>query len=267
MNFELYVIPIAIVVVIGALAALVLTIASKFMAVEVNQRTTELRNALPGANCGACGYPGCDQYANVLNEDETVALNLCTPGGEKTIALISDILGRKAEALQPMIAVVKCSGTFDKTEYVMDYYGMQSCSANKLFYRGRGACPDVCLGYGDCVRACPFDAIVLEKGIARVNEQKCVGCKVCVATCPSKLIKMVPTDKCVVVGCSNQDKGSWTNKICKIGCIACKLCEKDCPSDAIKVVDNLAEIDYNKCTNCMACIEACPKKVIRKLWQ
>jgi len=261
---QVYMMPITIVTVIGLISAVVLTFAAKFMAVTVNEDVAQIFGILPGVNCGACGYAGCEEYARQLSEDRSVKTNLCSPGGSDVARKISTILGTDFEEVAAKYAIVKCSGTPDKTDYVMDFRGLQSCSANKLFYRGRGACFKACLGYGDCVKACKYDAIGIVDGVAVVDRERCVGCGMCVSRCPNDLIGIIPTASRVFVSCSSPDTGAAKRKICKAGCIACKKCEKVCEYDAIKVTGNLAVIDPDKCTNCGACIAACPVQVIRQ---
>ncbi len=260
---EQYLIPMVIVAGIGIFAGAILTIASKFMAVKVNEAAVKVREALPGVNCGACGYAGCDDYAASLVNDHTVKANLCTPGGSAVSLKISEILGISFEAAEGKYALVKCSGTFDKTNYVMDFKGIQSCAANKMFYRGRGACSKACLGFGDCVEGCDYGAISMVNGVAKIDKLKCVGCSVCVRKCPNHLIAIVPSGLTTYVGCSSQDNGAKTHRICKTGCIACKKCEEACRFDAIHVADYLAEIDPDKCRNCGMCIKVCPSGIIK----
>jgi ferredoxin len=164
-----------------------------------------------------------------------------------------------------MQAIVKCSGTPDKTSYVMEYQGLQSCAANKLFYRGRGACHNACLGFGDCVHVCDFDAIQVIDTVAVVDKSKCVGCGVCVSNCPNHVIKLMPSTQKLYVRCSSTDPGAYTKKVCKAGCIACKLCEKVCPEGAIAVKNNYARFDVDKCTGCEKCMEVCPVGVIHRV--
>lgn len=258
-----YILPVVIVVGIGFLAGAILTLASKFMHVKVNESVAQIRKVLPGANCGACGYAGCDAYATVLANDHTIKANLCTPGGSAVALSISKILGINFEAVEGKYAMVKCSGTFDKTSYVMDFRGIQSCNANKMFYRGRGSCSRACLGFGDCVEVCAYGAISMVNGVANVDKNKCVGCSVCVRNCPNSLISIVPSSLSTYVGCSSQDNAAHTHRVCKAGCIACKKCEKVCKFDAIHVVNNVAVIDPEKCKNCGMCVKECPVGVIK----
>ena len=259
-----YIIPVGLVTAMGLLAGGILTIADKFMAVKMDETAAKVLAALPGANCGACGFAGCADYANALAQDEehAVKANLCTPGGDAVAMEVSSILGVEFEGSSSMIAIMKCSGSRDKTSYAMEYQGRQTCKANKLFFRGRSACEKGCLGFGDCVDVCAYDAIKLENGLAVINKYKCVGCGLCARTCPNALIEIVPDKTRVVVGCSSVDPGKVTREICSIGCIACKICEKSCKFDAIHVVDNHAVIDYTKCTNCTLCAKKCPTGVI-----
>lgn len=264
-EMEKFIAPILIVVGIGLIAGIILTLAAKFMAVKVDERVAKLREALPGANCGACGYPGCDEYAKVLAEDHTIKANLCTPGGSAVSQEISEILGVEFEGVAGKVAILKCSGSCEKTNYVMDYQGLQSCRASKQFYRGRGACHKSCLGFGDCAVICEYDAIKIENGIAVVDRNKCIGCGMCEKSCPNKLIEIVPKSTRVVVGCSSEESPTFTRQNCKIGCIGCKLCVKACKFDAIEVDGSLATIDYTKCKNCTLCAKVCPRGVIKVL--
>ncbi|HZK72054.1 MAG TPA: RnfABCDGE type electron transport complex subunit B [Clostridia bacterium] len=256
------IIPITIVVGIGLLAGIILTIASKLMAVEVNEAVNKVHEALPGVNCGACGFSGCEDYAKNIIDDKTVKTNLCTPGGSEVAMKISNILGIDFQAVVGLQAIVKCSGTLGNTSYVMEYEGLQSCAANKLFYRGRGACHNACLGYGDCTSVCEFDAIKVVDNVAHVDKSKCVGCGMCVAKCPQHIIKIMPASQKIFVRCSSTDSGGYTKSVCKAGCISCKKCEKVCPVEAIMVKNNYARIDVEKCIGCKKCMEVCPVNVI-----
>lgn len=238
------------VVIIGVICAAVLVIASKVMAVKEDERFPVVRECLPGANCGACGYAGCDGYAKALIEKDGVATNLCVPGGDSVSRKLSDILGVEFEDVVEKVAVIHCGGDCNYTEDNVEYNGIESCAAAKLIFGGKGKCSYGCLGLGDCQNVCPNEAICIENGIAHINTKLCTGCGMCTRTCPNHLISLVDDVERVVVTCSNKDKGALTRKACKNGCIGCKKCEKVCPNNAIKVIDNVAVIDYSKCNDC-----------------
>ncbi len=254
--------PVIIVTVIGVFCGVLLTVADKYMAVPVDERVSQVREMLPGANCGACGFAGCDEYAEKL-VNEGVKTNLCTPGGAETAQKISDFLGADFEEVAAKVAIVRCAGTVEKTQYIMDYQGPQTCEACSSHYKGRGSCSHGCLGFGDCVIVCQYDAIEVVDGIAKVDKSLCTGCGMCAKACPKALIQIVPASSEVYVACSSTDKGAVTRKVCSAGCIGCKRCEKACNFDAIAVTNNLAAIDPEKCTNCGECVKVCPTKVIR----
>ncbi len=238
-----------------------LAAASKLMAVKVDEHVVDLRAALPGANCGACGYPGCDGYAAALAEESNVKTNLCIPGGDTVSKQLSAILGVAFENVAEKISVIHCGGDCDATHDRIDYQGIKTCAAAKLF-GGKGLCAYGCIGYGDCAVVCQYGAICIENGIARVDTRKCTGCMMCVAACPNKIITVERDTIKTAILCSSLDKGAITRKKCTSGCIACKKCEKECPVQAIVVENNLAKIDYEKCTDCGRCAEVCPVRCI-----
>lgn len=248
----------AAVAVIGALCAVMLVLASKLFAVPEDKRFSELRETLPGANCGACGYAGCDGYAKALCEDDSVKTNLCTPGADAVAKKIADILGKEAEDVIEKVAVIHCYGDCEHTSNKMDYLGINSCEAAKTMYGGKGRCGFGCIGFGDCVKACSQDAICLKNGIAHINTRLCVGCGTCLKACPQGLIELIPDEERALVTCSNKEKGAVARNKCSNACIGCKKCEKSCPSGAIRVEDSLARIDYSLCVKCGLCAESCP---------
>ncbi len=257
-------IPVLILGTIAIVCASLLTLSDTFFGVEEDERVGGIRECLPGANCGACGYSGCDGYAKALAEGKTEATNLCVPGGDSTSAAIAKILGVEAENVVERVAYVACNGTCDATEKKYDYQGHKTCHTANMAYQGDKFCSFACLGYGDCARVCPRDAIAIEDGIARIDPKKCIGCGMCVRECPNHIIHLIDDTSRVVVECSNHDKGALTRKYCSNGCIGCMKCEKACPHGAIKVKDNLASIDYSLCTGCGTCAEVCPVHCIHE---
>ena len=257
-------VPVLIILAIGAVMALLLTLAAKFFAVEVDEREVQIRDCLPGANCGACGYSGCDAYAAALASGECEKTNLCVPGGDSAARGIAEALGVEAQDVIEMVAYVACNGTCDVVGKQFHYDGQHSCRTANMAYSGDRFCNFACLGYGDCVRVCPQDAISIENGIAHINPKACIGCGICARECPNGIIHLVPDVTRVVVECSSHDKGAITRKACSNGCIGCMKCQKTCPNGAITVIDNLATIDHSKCTGCGACVEACPVHCIHE---
>ena len=257
-------IPTILLGVIALVCAVVLTLSNLFFGVKEDETAKAIRECLPGANCGACGYTGCDGYAKALADRTEEKTNLCVPGGDKTAQTIAATLGVEAEDVVEKVAYVACHGTCDATERKYDYTGLKSCIAANLVYNGDKTCTYACLGYGDCARVCPKDAIRIENGVALVDPQKCIGCGMCVRECPNHIIKLVNDTVTVVVQCSNHDKGAITRKLCTNGCIGCMKCQKACPNGAVKVENSLASIDYSLCTGCGACVEVCPVHCIHE---
>ena len=243
---------------ISAVCAILLILADKFMQVPVDEKFPAVRDCLPGANCGACGYAGCDGYASALASGQETKINKCVPGAASVAQALAETLGVDFEDVEKKVAFVACGGDCHATEDKMVYQGIQSCSAARMMYGGKGACSFGCLGLGDCAAVCPEEAVCVFDGLARVDTSKCVGCGMCAKTCPSGVIHMLPAFAMTTVRCSNTQKGAAVRKECSKGCIGCRRCEKECPSGAITVVDNLARIDAAKCTNCGHCAEVCP---------
>lgn len=258
MNFIL---PIAIIGGIGILAGILLAIASTVMAVPKDERVEKLEEALPGANCGACGYSGCSGYAEAMAKGEA-EMGLCSPGGAATAQACAEIMGTDAGEVEYKTALVRCMGSYDNTTDKMIYTGTRTCGSAALVAGGISSCDFGCMGLGDCAAACNYDAIKFCNGVAKIDPAKCVGCSMCVRACPRKIIKFVPLKQQAVVRCSSCDRGPTTIKVCKIGCIGCMKCEKVCPADAVHVKDFLAFVDPDKCTGCGLCADACPRKVI-----
>ena len=254
-------IPIVIVGVIGLVAGIGLALASKFMAVPTDETQEKVRECLPGANCGACGYSGCDGYAEAVATGEATS-DKCIPGGADTIGAIAAILGVEAATIEPKVAFIKCGGNQETATSKYSYSGLQSCTAANLLHMGPLVCKYGCLGFGDCVAACPFGAITINNGRPVVCEDLCKACGNCVAACPKSLIEIVPKGAYVYVNCSNKDKGAAVAKACSVSCLSCMQCEKNCPNGAIKIVDNRPVVDYSLCIGCGKCKEVCRRKVL-----
>jgi Na+-translocating ferredoxin:NAD+ oxidoreductase RNF subunit RnfB len=255
------IVPILIVVAIGVIAGLGLSVASILMAVPVDEKVEALTNALPGANCGACGFSGCAGYAKALSEGGA-ANGLCSPGGAETAAAIASILGLEDSGVELKTALVRCLGTYDNTSNKMNYQGVDKCTAANQLYGGVGKCAFGCMGIGDCIAVCEYGAISICNGVAHIDPTMCKGCSKCVRACPKGLIKFIPYKKNAVVRCMNCDKGALTRKVCTKGCIGCTKCAKVCPEGAIKIEKSLAHVDAEKCTGCGQCVDTCPNKCI-----
>jgi len=249
--------PVLIVTLIGLVLGLGLALASKFMAVPTDEKEAQIRECLPGANCGACGYTGCDGYATAIANGESQP-DKCAPGGENTAKALSKILGVEIAAA-PKVAFVACQKN-SKEKY--EYTGKPSCLSASLIHGGPLECQFGCIGLGDCVAACAFNAIGIQDGKVVVCEDLCSGCGSCAAVCPKSIIKIVPKAQKTRVLCSNCHKGPNVVKVCTTSCIACGMCVKACENDAITLENNVAVINYEKCTNCGKCKDACKRKAI-----
>ncbi|HHU79208.1 MAG: RnfABCDGE type electron transport complex subunit B [Caldicoprobacterales bacterium] len=239
-----------------------LSLASKKFAVETDPRIDDIREALPGANCGACGYPGCDGLASAIAAGEA-PVNACPVGGSPVAAKVASIMGLETDVKERLTARVLCQGDCDQAADKYMYEGITDCVAAAMLSEGQKGCSYGCLGLGTCERVCPFDAIhVNEKGIAEVDKEKCTACGLCVAACPKNVIELIPVSSEVQVACNSRDTGKVVRSVCKVGCIACRICVKACPFDAMEFENNLAKINYEKCTNCMVCAQKCPTKAI-----
>ena len=246
----------------GLLIAILLGIASEKFKVPVDEKEVAIRAELPGNNCGGCGYAGCDGLAKAIANGEA-PVNGCPVGGAAAAEKISAIMGVEAGEFVKKVAFVKCAGTCEKASDKYQYSGVQSCiEAMNVPGAGPKGCEFGCMGFGSCVKACPFDAIHIVNGGAVVDREACKACGKCIAKCPHHLIELAPYDQKTFVGCSSHAKGKAVTTACELGCIGCKKCEKTCPNGAITVTDFCAHIDCEKCTNCGACKEACPRHVI-----
>ena len=247
---------------VGIFVGLFLGAAGILFKVKTNQKEEAVLAALPGNNCGGCGYAGCSGLAAAIAKGEA-PVNACPVGGAAVGAKIAAIMGVEAGSSEKMVAYVACKGDCEKAKQDYDYYGQEDCRIMG-FVPGGGpkACSAGCLGFGSCVKACPFDAIHVVDGVAVVDKEACKACGKCVEACPKHLISLIPYRAKYAVACSSADKGPVTMKVCQAGCIGCGLCVKNCPSQAVTVKDFHAVIDQEKCTGCGTCREKCPKKCI-----
>ena len=243
---------------IGLVIGVVLAIASILMAVPTNEKADAVRAELPGANCGACGFSGCDAYAKAIAE-KGAAVNLCPVGGKDAAVKIGGIMGVEAGDVEQKTAVVRCMGSKDNTERRFNYQGAHNCRSATNLVGNLSSCVYGCMGLGDCVKVCPYGAIEVCNGVARVIAESCRGCGMCAAACPKDLIALVPLKEQALVRCQNFHKGAITRKDCNVGCIGCMKCVKVCEAGAIEVKNYHALVDPHKCTACGKCIEVCPR--------
>lgn len=255
-------IPILTLGILGLIFGLGLAIASKKLAVQIDPRLEKIHGLLPGANCGACGGAGCFGFAESILKGE-LDVSACRVAAEEAKEKVAEILGKKLEKKIKKIAGLHCNGGA-KVKNKFIYKGITDCVAANLVMGGPKQCLWGCIGMGSCVRICPFGAIKMNaEGLPVIDRNKCKACNKCIQICPKKLFTLVPSTHNVIVRCASRDQGKDTKSVCAVGCIGCKLCEKACKFDAIHVLDNLAIIDYNKCTSCGECVKACPTKAIQ----
>ncbi len=257
--------------VLGAMAlvfGLVLTFTAKVFAVPHDPRKDAVREALPGANCAACGYPGCDGCSEAIVAGKA-PVNACPVGGAPVAEKIANIMGVKQDAAaQRMVACVRCQGSPEHAKVKFDYKGIHDCVAATTVNDGFKACKFACLGLGTCTTVCKFDAIHIdpERQLAYVDAEKCTACGMCVSACPRNVIVLQPADQAVAVLCNNTGKGKAVMDVCKVGCITCGKCVRTCEYGAITMgSDNLPILNHEKCVKCMKCVEACPTGSIRGL--
>lgn len=253
-------IPALILLVLAMLFAIALAYLGKKLAVSRDERIDRVRDCLSGANCGACGYAGCDGFATALVEGKA-ELSSCNATSKEKKEEIAEILGL-TDTGEATKVVVCCHGGQDaKDKY--DYVGYGDCRSMELLAGGRKQCAWGCLGTGSCVDACQHHAVtVKQKGYSEVSLSKCISCGKCISVCPKKIIKRIPASATYYVACSNHQKGKEVRELCTKGCIACGICVKQCEVGAITIVDNLATIDYTKCINCGKCAAKCPQRCI-----
>ncbi len=247
--------------IIGALFGCALGLAGKFFYVKEDKRKEKILEILPGTNCGGCGYAGCADYADaLLGSDRNCAR--CPIAKAEGAKAIAEIMGVKRVVFREMVAHIRCHGTHDFANRKYIYYGMNDCEAASRLLGGYMTCQYGCLGFGNCVKKCPENAISIQNGVAVVDRDLCNGCRICLTACPKNVIEMIPKDSRVLINCASKDKGAKTRVACNIGCIGCKSCEKNCPEGAISVKGNVSVIDYDRCVGCRICAENCPRNII-----
>jgi Na+-translocating ferredoxin:NAD+ oxidoreductase RNF subunit RnfB len=251
--------PIIILGSLGILFGVGLFIASRLFRVHIDARVGRVERALPGANCGACGFAGCGGFAKAIVHGSADIAG-CIPGGEDVSHLIADIMGVEAKQSDKQVAILRCQGRDVADKY--EYQGIKTCQAASLLHGGPKECSFGCIGFGDCARACPFDALHMIDGFPVVDEAKCTSCGKCVLACPKRLFDLIALGNLVHVRCRSTDKGKFVRHYCGVGCIGCKKCETVCKFDAVHIKDNLAVFDYEKCTSCGMCVKECPTGTI-----
>lgn len=252
---------------IALILAAILYIASKKFAVYEDPRIAEIAKVLPQANCGGCGYPGCNGFADACVKAGTLDGKYCPVGGQPVMANVANILGLSVSDAEPKVAVVRCNGSCENRPHINQYDGVKSCAIAASLYSGETGCSYGCVGCGDCVTACIFGAISMNPvtGLPEVDENKCTACGACTKVCPKAIIEIRPKGKKsrrVYIQCVNKDKGGTARKACLVSCIGCGKCIKTCPFEAITLENNLAYIDPYKCKSCRKCEEICPQGAI-----
>ena len=266
-NIEIAIAVIVVMSLVGLMFGLVLAFANKKFSIEVNPLIHIVEDILPKGQCGACGYAGCMAYAEAVVMNADVPPNLCAPGKAAIAKMVADLTGKAAVEMEPKVAFVKCAGTKDKAVKSYEYKGVQDCVAATLLQGGPKGCQYGCLGYGTCVKNCPFDAMTMsEDGLPIIDNNKCTGCGKCKSVCPKQVIELVPLGIHVEVNCNSKDKGAIARKLCTISCIGCGICVKKCTHGAIKLENNLAVVDCSICiSDCTetTCTSKCPTGAIK----
>ena len=252
---------------LGLVAAALLGLAAKAFAVPEDPRVEQVCETLPGANCGGCGYAGCEGYAVAVVNDPDVSPNLCVVGGSQCAASIGELTGKLTTEMEPLRVYRRCDKNKGQVLQRYDYQGIPSCAAAAALHSGSDQCSYSCLGFGDCVKTCSFGGLQLENYVVKVNSDICTGCGSCVKACPRNVLELIPRRAKVAIACSTKDKLKAVMDVCKVGCIHCSKCVKACPAQAISMQNDRIVIDHRKCLDyegdCgSACAVGCPRKII-----
>ncbi len=253
---------------LGFVAASLLAFAAKVFYVEEDPRVGAVLDALPGANCGGCGYAGCEGYAIAVVNVPSIEANLCVAGGSDVSVAVGELTGKTVKESEPLITFRRCDKIKGNVRKRYNYQGMPSCAAAATLAQGVDFCAHSCLGFGDCVEACPFDALYIMDNVVYVRENLCIGCGKCTHSCPRDILQLIPKRARVTIMCSSRDKMRAVTDVCDIGCIKCGKCIKACPAGAIEIKDNKIINNQTKCLaygpDCdEACVIACPRSIIR----
>ncbi len=252
---------------VGIVFGVILAVANKKFAMEVNPLIHEVDEVLPKGQCGACGYAGCANYAEAVVLNPEVPPNLCVPGKEAVANLVAEITGKKSEQMEVRLAHIRCSGSITKAAFSYEYKGIQDCAAAKLIQGGPKGCKYGCIGFGTCVKNCPFGAMQMgDDGLPVVDLDLCTGCGKCESVCPQKVIEMLAAAAPVKVDCSSKDKGADARKVCTAACLGCGICMRNCSHGAIQIQNNLAVVDTKICREVCTeatCFAKCPTKAIK----
>jgi len=254
-------IPALVLGITGLIFGILLAVANRFFSVEKDPKEIRIREVLPGANCGGCGFPGCDAFAKAVASGQAPT-NGCPVSNSEQHARVAEIMGVDAQAVEPLTTFVRCRGSLENTREKYVYEGIRDCAAAASLADGFKTCRFACLGLGNCTRVCPTGAMTVVNGLATIDQGKCITCGKCIAACPRKIITMVPSSSVSRIQCSAMAKGKEVRDNCEAGCIGCGICAKSCPFEAITLVNDLPVIDYEKCTGCRVCVEKCPRHCI-----
>ncbi len=247
----------------GAVCGVALALAAKRFAVQVDPKIEAVRGCLPGANCGACGFAGCESYAEAVVKDPAVPPGKCAPGKQEVADKVAAITGKTAGAASSIVSFLRCSRNDGNVKKRHAYVGFDTCQGATIAFGGPYECNFACVGYGDCQAICPFHAIHMVDNQPVIDKEACTGCGLCIKTCPKQVLQLLPKDAPVYVPCSNKDSGKAVSNVCEAGCVHCGACTRKA-KDVVNMVNGKIEIEYDKLTPEMPdpCVKACSKQLI-----